>query len=196
MTSISFSTQLEKWLKGPCKKTYGDLETVFGVKSFAVIVLLLMLPSALPIPTGGITNIFELFNTVVALQMIAGRKTLWLPAKIKNRPIGHGLKSKALPRIMSFIRWFEKRSRPRLAKLLADGWFLRATGLCILVFTLGAGLAVPFSGLDTLPSMGAVIIALSLLLEDAALFTAGFCVGSTGVFLELALGNIALNLFR
>ncbi len=195
-TDKAFSVQLEKWLKGPGKKTYGDLETVFGIKSFAVIILLLMLPSALPIPTGGITNIFELFNIVVAIQMIAGRKSLWLPAKIKNRAIGHGLKSKALPKITSFIRWFEVRSKPRLAALLADRWFLRAVGLCVFVFTLGAGLAVPFSGLDTLPSMGAVVIALSLLLEDAALFIAGFCIGSTGIFLELALGNVALNFFR
>lgn len=88
--------------------------------------------------------------------------------------------------MMRRIRWLEKFSRPRLAKQLDRVWIRTLAGIFVFIFAVGAFVAPPFSGLDTLPSMGAVIIALSLLLEDMVLFAVGVAVGAVGIGLIIA----------
>ena len=83
-----FSDDLESWLESPGKKTLGDLTEVFEEKSFAIALLLLMITSALPIPTGGITNVFELIAMLLAFEMIFGRRTIWLPQRLLRRELG------------------------------------------------------------------------------------------------------------
>lgn len=51
----------------------------------------------------------------------------------------------------------------------------------------------PFSGLDTIPSMGAVIIALSMILEDIVILAVGIVVGALGVAISVAIGAAAVR---
>ena len=53
-----------------------------------------------------------------------------------------------------------------------------AIGLVVLLFTLGSFVAPPFSGLDTLPALGVVVIALSLILEDVVITIVGMVIGA------------------
>ena len=62
MTDQRFSQQLEDWLRSEQPKTLGELQRVFAEKSFAVLVVVLMLIPALPTPTGGVTHLFELIT--------------------------------------------------------------------------------------------------------------------------------------
>ena len=55
--------------------------------------------------------------------------------------------------------------------------FLRILGVVIIAFTLGAFVAPPFSGLDTLPALGVVTIALSIILEDVVVLAIGVFIG-------------------
>ena len=59
--------------------------------------------------------------------------------------------------------------------------------------TLGAFLAPPFSGLDTLPALGVVLLSLGVLLEDVAIVVAGLVVGAGGVVLEIFLGKAVVD---
>ncbi len=61
-----FSDQLERWLRSDETKTLGALGDVFAEKSFAVTILLLMFVPALPLPTGGISHVFEAITIVLA----------------------------------------------------------------------------------------------------------------------------------
>jgi hypothetical protein len=56
-----------------------------------------------------------------------------------------------------------------------------------------AFLAPPFSGLDTLPALGVVLIALGVLLEDVLIAGAGAIMGIVGVTLEVVLGAAAVH---
>jgi hypothetical protein len=62
-----------------------------------------------------------------------------------------------------------------------------AFGLLVLCGTVGAFLAPPFTGLDTLPSLGVVVLALGVLLEDAAVVLVGIVLGAAGIALEIVL---------
>jgi hypothetical protein len=188
-----FSYELEHWLKSPGQKTISDLGKVFAEKSFAVLFFILAIPSALPIPTGGVTNIFEILVIILALEMIAGRRTLWIPSRWKNREISGLTKSKVLNSMSRRIRWLERHTRPRLRGVLAHSMFLRLTGLIILLFALGALVAPPFTGFETLPSLGIVIVALGLILEDAALFLTGALIGSVGIGIEITLSRVVFE---
>lgn len=190
-----FSNKLEAWLKKPGKKTFGSLEDTFEEKSFGVAFLLLMSASALPIPTGGITNILELIAMILAIEMIAGRKQIWSPQSWRQRSLGENLEKKALPKFIRIVRWFEKYSRRRLAEPLENSWVKRLIGVIIFVFALAAFFSVPFSGLDTLPALGVVILSLALILGDAVLFIVGTLIGAIGVALVVSLGRAAWHLF-
>ena len=195
-TDRDFSDELEDWLKGDTPKTVGALSEEFEERAFAVTILLLMFPSALPIPTGGITHVLEFFAIIVALQMVAGRTTLWLPKRFAQRELGASMTEKAVPFISRRIRWFEKFSEPRLPGLFNQRWFIRVLGLVIIVFTIGAVIAPPFSGLDTLPAMGAIAVALAIIFEDVLLLAIGFVLGTTGVVLIVTVGAALVHVLR
>ena len=183
-----FSDQLERWLRSDGTKTLGALNDVFAEKSFAVAILLLMFLPALPLPTGGISHVFEAITIVFASQMVLGRRTIWLPARWQDRELGPTTTDRAIPLMGRWIRRVERFSRPRGARLFEQGWMLRLLGLLVMALAVGAAVAPPFSGLDTLPAFGAVAIALSIILEDVAVLAIGIVVGAVGVTLIVTIG--------
>ncbi len=188
VASKPFSTELEVWLKDKDQKTINDLENVFQDRSFAIMILIFMALPALPIPTGGISHIFEIIAVTIAAQMIFGKEKLWLPQKWRKKEISDRTQKAMIVPLLKFIRFFEKFSRPRLAVVLRTKLATSLTGLVIVGFTLAAFVSPPFSGLDTLPAMGVVILCLSVILKDILLVAIGTIVGSVGVALIISAG--------
>ena len=88
MRNLPFSRELELWLETPQPKTIDDMQRVFGEKSFAILFLLFMFIPSLPIPTGGITHIVLLpVVMLAAVQMIFGRRALWLPKRVDRKSV-------------------------------------------------------------------------------------------------------------
>jgi hypothetical protein len=191
-----FSDELERWLRSDGAKTLGAMNDVFGAKSFAVTILLLMFVPALPLPTGGVTHVFEVITVVLAAQMVLGRRTIWLPERWRHRELGATSTEKAIPFIVRRIRQVERISRPRAAGLFSKRLIERLLGLLLIVFAVGAALAPPFSGLDTLPALGAVAVALSIILEDVVVLAIGIALGTGGIVLILTVGAALVRLLR
>ena len=192
----AFSDQLEHWLRADGPKTLGSLGEVFGEKSFAVTILLLMFVPALPLPTGGITHVFEGITVVVAAQMVLGRRTLLLPKRWQRRELGPLTKDRAIPYMVRWVRRFERFSRPRGRWVFRSRWSLRVLGLLLIGFAASAAIAPPFSGLDTLPALGAVVVALSIILEDVVVLAIGALIGTGGAVIILTLGSAVVRLVR
>ena len=192
----AFSVRVERWLRGDGPKTIGALGDVFGDKGFAVTFLLLMSVPALPLPTGGITHVLELIALLGSLQMALGRSKVWMPQRLRERELNPLIVDKAVPFIVRRIGWFERRSRQRLPKLFRNRWAKQALGVVITVFTVAAAVAPPFSGLDTLPALGVVLVSLSIILEDAVLLAGGIAVGSGGIALIIAIGAAVHSVIR
>ena len=189
-----FSHELETWLEQDEPKTIGSLTDVIDEKSFAVVLLLLLIPSALPIPTGGVTHLLELVAVVVVAQMVLGREELWLPRRFRDHALGETMTGKAIPRILRVVRWFERWARPRLARVLDLRLVKSLLAVFLLVFVAGALFAPPFSGLDTLPSLGVVIVCLGVIFGDAIIVTLGLLVGAAGIALVILLGSVAWSM--
>jgi hypothetical protein len=187
------SDELERWLNSDGEKTLGSLIELFEEKSFALLFILLLGVSALPLPTGGATHVFEIIAMLLALQLIVGRDQIWLPQRWRNKQLA-GPKQKAfITRLMKVIRWLERFSKPRFSFLFDHRLSNIVFGVLVLGLTLGAFLAPPFSGLDTLPSLGVVLLSVGVLLEDFALVVIALVIGAGGVLLEIVLGKAAVN---
>ena len=192
----TISQQLEGWLKSPGTKSLGSLIDLFEEKSFAILFVLLMGVPAIPAPTGGATHVFEVITVLLALQLIIGRDEIWLPEKWRNRELAGERQQKFLDRLMRVIRWLERFSKPRMRFLFDRRLTNIAFGLVVVGFSVAAFFAPPFSGLDTLPALGVVLISLGVLLEDIAFVVVGLVIGVVGVALEIFLGKAVVDAIK
>ena len=192
-TEPRVSDDLERWLKGDGDKTLGGLIDVFGPKSFAILFVLLLGVPALPLPTGGATHVFEIIAVLLALQLIANRQEIWLPQKWRRIEFGGNKQQRFVTGLMKLIRWLERFSKPRLTFLFEHRVSKIGFGLIVIVGSVAAFVAPPFTGLDTLPSLGVVLVSLGVLLEDIVVVVVGLIVGAVGVVLEIVLGTAAIK---
>src|SRR5262249_36555352 len=114
--------------------------------------------------------------------------------RFAEQRLGETFTDKAAPKVLRFVRWFERRSRPRGARLLRSRPVVAGLGVVLLGVVLGAFVGPPFSGLDTLPSLGVVLVCLGLLLADGLVVVGGVVVGVVGVTLTVVLGVAAWSL--
>jgi hypothetical protein len=192
-----FSDQLEGWIKNKKPKTLDSLIALFGEKSFAVIILLLMFLPALPLPTGGITHIFEAVTVVIAAEQVVGLKSIWLPKFLSTRiKLGKILGGKAGDELIKRLRWLENKSGRRWAWVFSTPGNKQFFGLIIIAFTVTAAVAPPFSGLDTLPALGVVLICLATIVEDALMALIGIIIGAAGMLLAIFLGKEIAHLIK
>jgi hypothetical protein len=189
----SVSRELEGWLQSDGEKTLGSLVELFEEKSFAILFVILLGVPALPLPTGGATHVFEIIAVLLAVQLIAGRDHIWLPERWRRLELASPRQRRFIAGLMKMIRRLERFSRPRLRFLFDHRLSNIVFGLLVIAGCAGAFLAPPFTGLDTLPALGVVLLSLGVLLEDFLLVVLGVAVGIAGVFLEIVLGKAAVK---
>ena len=189
----TISAELDRWLTGDGLKTLGGLIEVFGKKSFAILFVLLLGVSALPLPTGGATHVFEIIAGLLALELIAGREQIWLPDRWRGLELAGSKRQRFIAALLKSIRKLERISRPRMAFVFDRRLTNIGFGLLVLGGSAAAFLAPPFTGLDTLPSLGVVLVSLGILLEDIAIVLVGIVLGIAGVALEVVLGRAAIH---
>ena len=187
------SDELERWLQGDSEKTVAGLVGLFEEKSFAILFVVLLSVPALPLPTGGATHVFEIIAILLAAQLIAGRDHIWLPKRWRALELAGDRQQRFIAALMRLIRRLERISRPRLRFLFDHRLSNIVFGVLVIAGCLGAFLAPPFTGLDTLPALGVVLLSLAVLLEDFAIVVVALVVGVAGVVLETVVGGAAIK---
>ncbi len=189
----SLSEELRDWLARPGGHTVGGLIDLFGEKSFAILFVILLGVPALPLPTGGVTHVFEVISVLLAAQLVVGRDDIWLPQKWRRLELAGDKQKRFLAGLMKLIGRLERLSRPRFRFLFGSRVSNSVFGLVVIAASVAAFVAPPFTGLDTLPALGAVLISLAVLLEDVIFLAVGLVVLVAGVFLEIFLGKAAVD---
>lgn len=185
------SDELDGWLRGDGDKTVGGLAAVFEQRAFAVIFVVLMGVPALPLPTGGATHVFEVIVVLLAVQLVAGRDEIWLPQRWCARAINSD--GRFIRTLLRVIRRVERLSRHRLHFLFGHRLSNILFGGFVAAGATAAFLAPPFTGLDTLPALGVVLVSLGVLLEDFLFVAVGAVVSAAGVVLAILLGSAAVD---
>ena len=93
-----------------------------------------------------------------------------------------------LAAVTRFVHRLERFSRPRLAFLFGYRVSDVVFGLLVIAGSIAAFVAPPFTGLDTLPALGVMVLSLAVLFEDALLAAGGLILLIVGLVLEIALG--------
>ncbi len=189
MQSKPASKLLADWRAEPGEKTLGGLLDTVGLRSFALLFVVLLGLPALPLPTGGITSVFEILAMLLALQLIVGRRTVWLPKRWCATALDGERSTKLIDGLIDYTTKIERHSAPRLTALFGHWWSDVAFGITVLVGTIGSFLAPPFSGLDTLPALGVVILSIGVIMEDIAYVIGGIALIVIGITLELTVGG-------
>jgi hypothetical protein len=176
--------------------TLSELVSAFEEKGFAVAFIVLLGVPALPLPTGGATHVFEAIAALLALELIAGRETLWLPRRWRDVRIGGRDRQRFVRGLLWLVRRAERVSKPRLRALFRLRVTSVAYGLFVVAGSAAAFFAPPFTGLDTLPALGVVLVSLGVLLDDVAFVVGGSIVTAAGIALELTLGAKLVDVVR
>jgi len=156
-----------------------DIMAEFGTASFAPA---LMVPALIVVsPLSGIfflPTVMGLTMALIAVQMLVGRRSLWLPAFLMMRSVAGPRLARAAARLARPAAWMDRRTRPRLRIFLV--WpFLIVPQLGCLV----AALLMPFLELVPLSS--------SILGGAITLFAVSF-LSRDGLFVVLGLISVVL----
>lgn len=192
----SVSVKLSKWLKKDSTPTLKEFNQAFGDEGMALLTMILISPSALPVPTGGITHILQIAVLIIAAQALVGRDHLWIPEKMGGIKIDGPIKTKVMPTLVKFLKKAESKSGKAKFKSDNIGKLNLIGSLLIIIFTFGAFFAPPFSMLDTLPSIAIIIISLSLINHSKRSFSTGLVIGSCGLILEIFFSATVIALIK
>lgn len=169
----------------------GTVSDYMGHRSIGALLLILALPMALPIPAPGISVLFGIPMVLVAGELLIGRRTAWLPARLAARSIARaelvGFIAKALPR----LRVLERIIRPRFSWLAAD-WAMIPVGAVCLILAIVIALPIPLGHM--VPGAAICVMALGLIERDGLAIACGLLLAVFGVAIVTlaSMGAVAL----
>ena len=187
------SEDIRAWASSEGDRTVGSLIEAFGEKSFAILFVFLLGVPALPLPTGGVTHLFEAIAMLLAVQLLIGRESVWLPQRWRAVTVAGEKRERFVDRLLALMAWLERRSHPRGRSLFGTRAGRVLFGAFALIGATAAFVAPPFSMLDTLPALGVVVLSVGVLIEDVVIAGAGVAIGGGGIALIVALGRAALR---
>ncbi|AEI93644.1 MULTISPECIES: exopolysaccharide biosynthesis protein [Roseobacter] len=161
-------------------------------RAFGLFLLVLALPCCIPF-LYGIPQIVSLPLMFVSAQILFGRQTPWLPARLATRRVSveglHNLSRRAGPS----LRRIEAISRPRQAQLTRAP-LDRVVGLALVLFS--ASILVPLPGTNTVPGFAVVLISMGLLQRDGILVIFGFVLGTAWIATLIFAGATLVSLIK
>ncbi|MGC6455724.1 MAG: exopolysaccharide biosynthesis protein [Coraliomargaritaceae bacterium] len=193
----SLATALEHCLQQPNGKSdsargpsIGELCEALGEKGFGLLLVILSLPSALPLPAPGYSTPFGIALALLALQMLTGRRSLWLPRKLYQLRIEPKLASKMIQTASRFLRSIERWIQPRQAWIRSRAGQAALAGLVLIMSAL---MILPIPLTNTLPAMVIFLIGVGLSEEDGLLALLAFAVGLLAVVLYTAIVTLLIT---
>jgi len=139
----------------------------------ALVALFLVVPFLQPVPVPGLSTVLGLAVAVVGLQM-AGHKPLWLPARLRSRPVSRALVRRIGEAGAKVCQKLERIVRPRGHFFHAHPFMQRLSGGVIVVLALELALPLPIPITNFLPAFGIALLALGRLEEDGLLVVLGY----------------------
>lgn len=161
-------------------------------RAFGLFMLVLALPCCIPF-LYGVPQIVSLPLMFVAAQMVLGRRTPWLPARLAARQVAADDLGALSQRAGRWLRRIESLSRPRLT-VLTRAPFERIVGAALVVFS--ASILVPLPGTNTVPGIAVVVVAMGLLQRDGILVCIGAVLGTTWIATLVLAGATLASLLK
>lgn len=162
--------------------TLGEIQERLGPQAHGLLLLLLALPEALPLPIAGVSAIIAVPLLIVAVRLAVFGNQATLPTWLRRRTLPVGLLVRVLDQAAPRLRRLERVLRPRPP---GTERLLRPVGVVSTVLAVVIALPIPFGNLP--PAVIVVILALGLTQHDGVAVIVGFVLA-----LLLLLGGAAL----
>jgi hypothetical protein len=155
----------------PSQVTLADILLLAKERIFGFLLVILSLPSALPVPAPGYSVPFGILIFLLAVQLIVGSKTPWLPPRMMNHRIKLETVQKFLKAGLPWLRRIEAIARPRLSYICTTlpGRVTIGTAVALMAISM----MIPIPGTNTLPAMGVFVTGFGLLEDDGAISLGG-----------------------
>ena len=164
--------------------TVAQLVERVGDRGFGLLLVVLSLPSALPVPAAGYSVPFGMMLAVLALQMMLGKSHPVFPQRMSRASISRGMAERLLGGAAWIFRRVEWIVRPRLRWIGSSGGQVL---MGVLVLLMAILMMIPIPMTNTFPAFVIFLIGVGLTEEDG-LFAMGAClVGVAAVALYGAL---------
>jgi hypothetical protein len=158
----------------------GNLSLKIGDKGFGLLLVILSLPSALPVPAPGYSTPFGIAIMLIALQMLRGRHSLWLPPRIQKVKIPAKLCQRMSSVAGKFLRATEHWIKPRQRWIASRGGHAALATVIVIMASL---MILPIPLTNTFPAMVIFLIGVGLAEEDGLLALLAFAVGALAILL-------------
>ena len=149
-------------------------------RSFATFLVFTCVINMLPFPPGS-TVVLGIPIVLVALQMVAGRPTVWLPEFFLKRSMSQEGFSRMTRRVIPLLERLETLIRPRRWPFLNHRTAERTIGLYALILGVAVILPVPFG--NWLPALACAICGLALSERDGLWLWVGVITGIISVMI-------------
>lgn len=150
--------------------TLGELRDRLARRGFGLLMILLALPTLIPVLPPGSAAAVGLLYILLSLQMLFGKDEPWLPKRMSRYRLSARVITALRTRGIPFLRRIERFSRPR--PLLLDERIL-SRGVALVVLVLGIVLLSPLPFLNTLPALAVLLMGIGLLNRDGVFIAAG-----------------------
>jgi len=173
--------------------TFHETIEALGPRGYAVLVLILALPFAQPIPIPGLSTVFGLMIAHVAFSFVLGREP-WVPKRFETRTIPSGFFNKVIRLAAWIIRLLEKRLHPRISVLADIVWVRRAHAGLMVISGLVLALPLPFPFTNSFPAWTIIFVAAGLLERDGLSILFGYVTFVAGILYFVFLGEATQRL--
>lgn len=150
-------------------------------QGFGLLLMVLSLPSALPIPAAGYSTPFGILFIVLGMQMLIGRHRPWLPEWAARRKMTRSFAEKAIGMAAKWLTKIEKLVHPRL-KWISSPFGSRFLSFVVVVMAVLMTLPIPTT--NTFPAAVIFLIGVGLSEKDGL-----FCLGAC------AIGVVAIAIY-
>ena len=157
---------------------FGEILRLFADRGTAFLLLLVALPAALPVPAVGICVIIAPPLLFLTAQQMLGRKTIWLPKKVKEKKFSTSSLLAVIDKAIPLTRKVEIFIKPRLSFLTHHNATLM---IGFMGFIMSLSVLLPFPLTNTVPSMGIALMAVGLLMRDGLAVIIGAIIGLSWV---------------
>ncbi len=145
-----------------------------GERIFGFLLLIISLPSALPIPAPGYSAPFGFLIFLLAMQLIFGVTTPWLPSKMMNGSMKIDTARKFVKMGLPWVQKIEAVTKPRLTYICSGVIGKLIIGLMIALMGISMMIIIP--GTNTLPAIGVFVTAFGLQEDDGFIVLAGLVI--------------------
>jgi hypothetical protein len=163
--------------------SFGEILLGLRHRAIGFATLIFALPSCLPMPPG-IPTICGIALVIIALNLIAMRRRLWLPRAIAGKTVARADIERVVAWATPLMRRLERSCRPRLP-VVTESVGKVIVGVVILVLGLVMILPIPFVG-NMPPAFAAAVIAIGMTEQDGLIVLIGLAVSVAAIFIASA----------